>query len=95
MDTEEVEVQSSGKDERMNPFFPNASLPQFDHLSHRLRCFFRAHSFETTAAAAIGEGLNDVNIAFLYSPASQISRKCVKLLDRGFGDRKLRAALVN
>ena len=81
---QEVEIQSGGKDERMNPFLANTSLPQFDHLGHRLRCFFRAYSFETNAAAAIGEGLDDVHIVFLVFAGipNFTARQGVKLLDQ-------------
>src|SRR5207247_1786341 len=84
VDAEEVKIQSGGKDERMNPFFANATLPQLDHLGHRRWRFFRADSLETNATAAVREGLDDVHLLFLVGAGIPdfTARKCVKFLDR-------------
>src|SRR5204862_3876625 len=73
MNAEEIEIQPGGEDERRDPFFPDAALPEFDHLCHRFGRLPGGNSFETNTAAAIGVSLDDVHILLLVEAASQIS----------------------
>src|SRR5438132_4631380 len=97
MNAKEIEIQRGGEEERRDPFFAEAALPEFDHLRHRFPRLFRGNSFETNTAAAIGVSLDDVHILLLVEAGipNFAAGKLVQLFDSGLGDRQLYAALVN
>src|SRR5260370_20904182 len=53
MNTEKIQVQSGGENQRMNPFLPHAALPKFNYFSHAFGRRFCGPRFEADAAAAI------------------------------------------
>ncbi len=96
MNAEEIEVQRAEQDEWVNPFLPQATLPELHHLGHILRSLLRQNGFETDAAAAIGILLDDVHVLLLVSDGvpGLAAAEFVKALDGGFRNGQLRAAFM-
>src|SRR5205809_951541 len=97
MDAKKIVIASRRKNQWGNPFLPESTRPEFDHLRHRFRCLFGGNSFETNPAATIGVSLHDVHLLLLVATSipNLAAGKSVELFDRGFGNRKLCAAFVD
>ncbi len=98
MDAQKVKVElPAAVNRRVNPFFPNPALPEFDHLRHRLGCLFCRDGFESHAAAAIRVVLDDVHVLLLVKAGvpDLTTAQFMDRFDGALGNGKIRAALVN